>query len=78
MTAEREQLNKTLEAVAQKMDEANNSLWEKEIALQKKMDQVGTWPTPLVYHSFLILVRAVGEVHSRIQRFCVQTRSTGS
>ncbi|KAI8815759.1 HEC/Ndc80p family-domain-containing protein [Fimicolochytrium jonesii] len=40
MTAEREQLSQTLESVAQKMEEANTNVWEKEIALQKRMDQL--------------------------------------
>jgi kinetochore protein NDC80 len=40
MTAEREQLARTLEAIAAKTDEVNKQVWEKEIALQKKMDQV--------------------------------------
>ncbi|KAI8921009.1 HEC/Ndc80p family-domain-containing protein [Powellomyces hirtus] len=38
MTAEREQLNQTLQAVAAKMDVANKLLWEKEISHQKNMD----------------------------------------
>ncbi|TPX70338.1 hypothetical protein SpCBS45565_g01736 [Spizellomyces sp. 'palustris'] len=40
MTAEREQLNQTLGTVAVKMDEANKSLWDKEITMQKKMDHL--------------------------------------
>ncbi|KAJ3154161.1 kinetochore-associated Ndc80 complex subunit ndc80 [Geranomyces michiganensis] len=38
MTAEREQLNQTLAAVAEKMETANKALWEKEISQQKSMD----------------------------------------
>ena len=40
MTAEREQMTKSLETLATKMEEVNQGLWEKEIAVQKTMAQV--------------------------------------
>ncbi|KAJ3078995.1 kinetochore-associated Ndc80 complex subunit ndc80, partial [Quaeritorhiza haematococci] len=40
MTAEREQLAKQIEAVNAKTEEGNKICWEKEIALQRKMDQL--------------------------------------
>ncbi|KAJ3196946.1 kinetochore-associated Ndc80 complex subunit ndc80 [Irineochytrium annulatum] len=39
MTAERDQLARTLEAVAIKTDESNKAAWEKEITLRKTIDQ---------------------------------------
>lgn len=40
MNAEREQLKKSLEMLAAKAEQVNQMVWEKEILLQKKMDQV--------------------------------------
>ncbi|KAI9353822.1 HEC/Ndc80p family-domain-containing protein [Obelidium mucronatum] len=40
MTSEREQLVRSLEALAKKADETNKVFWEKEMAVQKKMDQL--------------------------------------
>ncbi|KAJ3105223.1 kinetochore-associated Ndc80 complex subunit ndc80 [Phlyctochytrium planicorne] len=40
MTAEREQLVRSLESLAAKTDEFQRAIWEKEISLQKKMDQL--------------------------------------
>ncbi|KAJ3112639.1 kinetochore-associated Ndc80 complex subunit ndc80 [Physocladia obscura] len=40
MTSEREQLVRTLETLAKKADETNKTFWEKEIVVQKKMDQI--------------------------------------
>ncbi|KAI8849418.1 HEC/Ndc80p family-domain-containing protein [Chytridium lagenaria] len=40
MTAEREQLVRTLESMAAKTDECQRTIWEKEITLQKKIDQL--------------------------------------
>ncbi|KAI8827943.1 HEC/Ndc80p family-domain-containing protein [Chytriomyces cf. hyalinus JEL632] len=38
MTSEREQLVRTLEALAAKSEETNKTFWEKEMAVQKQMD----------------------------------------
>jgi hypothetical protein len=40
MNAEREALKKNLDAVVAKAEQVNQMVWEKEIELQKKMDQV--------------------------------------
>ena len=40
MNSERDQLVKSLEVVGNKLDEVNKDIWEKEIGIQKKMDQV--------------------------------------
>ncbi|KAJ3218694.1 rRNA-binding ribosome biosynthesis protein rpf2 [Dinochytrium kinnereticum] len=40
MTAEREQLVRSLESLAAKTDECQRTIWEKEITLQKKIDQL--------------------------------------
>ncbi|KAJ3284177.1 kinetochore-associated Ndc80 complex subunit ndc80 [Rhizoclosmatium sp. JEL0117] len=40
MTSEREQLVRALETLAKKADETNKVFWEKEMAVQKKMDQL--------------------------------------
>ena len=40
MNSERDQLIKSLEVVSAKMDELNKDIWEREIGIQKKMDQV--------------------------------------
>ncbi|KAL2915097.1 kinetochore-associated Ndc80 complex subunit ndc80 [Polyrhizophydium stewartii] len=40
MNAERDQLALSLQVVSNKLDAANKIVWEKEIALQKKMDQL--------------------------------------
>jgi len=40
MTAEREQLSKSIEALNIKIEENSKEVWEKEIALQKKGDEV--------------------------------------
>ncbi|KAJ3391310.1 kinetochore-associated Ndc80 complex subunit ndc80 [Entophlyctis sp. JEL0112] len=40
MTSEREQLVRTLEGLAKKTEDTNKLFWEKEMAVQKKMDQL--------------------------------------
>lgn len=40
MTAERDQLAKNLAAMSEQLDQINKAVWNKEIAIQKKMDQL--------------------------------------
>jgi len=40
MNADRDQLVKNLQAAETKTEEVNKIVWEKEIAIQKKMDEV--------------------------------------
>lgn len=40
MNSERDQLIKSLEVVGVKIDEVNKDIWEKEISIQKKMDEL--------------------------------------
>lgn len=40
MTSEREQLTKALETLQQKIDEISKQMWDKEINVQKKLDQI--------------------------------------
>lgn len=52
MRAEQEQLKKNLEVCAQKLEQINQTVWEKEIQLQKKMDQV---PRPFISNNCLTM-----------------------
>ena len=48
MNAERDQLSMSLQTISAKHDAANKSVWEKEISIQKKMDQV----TQIIYNFY--------------------------